>query len=119
MSRGCSFPTPTVGAWQFSANGVPGSLTLTGDDNGNLSGTIDGNQPIQGFWDCVQLVTFLRIIDLTDPSTVQIFTGLLSERVQLDVIHYTMTGTYQAFSGPGVSAQQYVFPWSAHMMRVL
>ena len=119
MSGTCDFPTPTAGPWKLSTNGVEGTLTLTSDENGNLSGMIDGDQPVLGFWDCVQLVTFLRITDPSNPSTVQIFTGVLSSRVYLDVIHYTITGTYQAFSGPGVSAQQNLFPWSAQMTHIL
>ena len=119
MSGTCDFPTPTAGPWKLSTNGVEGTLTLTSDQNGNLSGMIDGDQAVLGFWDCLQLVTFLRIIEPSNPSAIQVFTGVLTSRVYLDTIQYTITGTYQAFSGPGVSAQQHVFPWSAHMMRIV
>jgi len=118
MTEAQTFPK-ALGSWQFSANGVAGQLTLTDDGNGNLSGTIDGKQQVLGFWDtAAQKVTFLRIPDPTDPTTVQVYTGYLSSHVQpIDVIVYMLAGSYQAFSGPEVSAQHNVFGWTASMSR--
>jgi hypothetical protein len=113
-----TFPR-SLGPWSFSANDVAGQLTLIDDGSGNLSGTIDGNQQVLGFWDATaQKVTFLRILDPADPSTVQVYTGYLSSHLEgIDLIVYTLLGSYQAFSGPDVTAQRNVFGWSATMSR--
>ena len=118
MAQTETFPR-SLGPWHFFANGVAGQLTLTDDGSGKLSGAIDGNQQVLGFWDAAaQKVTFLRITDPTDPSSVQVYTGYLSSHVQPpDVIAYTLVGSYQAFSGPDVTAQRNVFGWSASMSR--
>jgi hypothetical protein len=118
MAQTHTFPR-SFGPWEFSANGVAGQLTLTDDGSGKLSGSIDGNQPVIGFWDAnVQKATFLRITNPTDPSSAQVYTGTLSfEGEGVDVIHYTLVGSYQAFSGSGVTPQRNVFDWSASMSR--
>jgi hypothetical protein len=112
------FPA-SLGPWQFSANGIEGSMTLTDDGTGNLSGSIDGHQSLLGFWDArTRTVTFLRIIDPSNPVSVQVYTGHLSSSVTPpDLLHFILSGSYQAFSGPGVTAQDHVFAWSASMSR--
>ena len=119
MAQSETFPR-SLGPWHFSANGVAGQLTLTDDGSGKLSGSIDGNQPVIGFWDAnAQKVTFLRITNpTTDPFSAQVYTGYLSSHIQPpDVIVYTLVGSYQAFSGSDVTAQRNVFGWSASMSR--
>ena len=69
MAEAEKFPA-SIGPWKFFANGVEGQLTLKDDGNGKLSGSIDGNQQVLGFWDAsARKVTFLRILDPKDPST--------------------------------------------------
>ena len=118
MAQTETFPR-SLGPWHLFANGVAEQLTLMDDGSGKLSGSIDGNQPVIGFWDAnAQKVTFLRISNPTDPSGVQIYTGSLSSHVQPpDVIVYTLVGSYQAFSGSDVTAQRNVFGWSASTSR--
>jgi len=65
-----------------------------------------------------QKVTFLRILDPTDPSSVQVYTGLHSSHLEgFDLEVHTLVGSYQAFSGPDVTPQQNVFEWGASMTR--
>ena len=118
MAEAERFPG-SFGPWRFIANGVEGKMTLQDDGNGNLSGTIDETQQLLGFWDASQhKVTFLRIVDPTDPSTVQVYSGYLFSRGEpVDIIVFTLTGSYQAFSDSGVTAQRNVFGWSASMSR--
>jgi hypothetical protein len=95
-------PTPTVGPWKISLTSTNEllDLTLSSDDNGNLSGTLAGSQ-LMGFWDADAMrAVFLRIQDPTDPTSIQVFTGYLSSSVQgIDQLAYTLAGTYQAFAG--------------------
>src|ERR1700730_18402061 len=109
MAQTETFPR-SLGPWHLFANGVAEQLTLMDDGSGKLSGTIDENQQVLGFWDAsAHKVTFLRITDPMDPSNVQVYTGYLSSHVQPpDVILYTLVGSYQAFSGPDVTAQRNV-----------
>ena len=118
MTQTERFPA-SIGPWRFSANGVAGQLTLTDDGTGKLSGAIDVDQQGLGFWDAAaQKVTFLRVLDPADPTTVQVYTGYHSSYVEgIDLIVHTLVGSYQAFSGPDVTAQHNVFGWSASMTR--
>ena len=50
MTQTERFPA-SIGPWRFSANGVAGQLTLTDDGTGKLSGAIDVDQQVLGFWD--------------------------------------------------------------------
>ncbi len=119
MAEAERFPG-SIGPWQFSANGVEGKLSLKDDGNGNLSGSIDENQKVLGFWDATaRKVTFLRITDPSNSSTVQVYTGYLFCRgIGIDQISCTLVGSYQAFSGPDVTAQQNVFGWGASMTTI-
>lgn len=118
MAEAETFPR-SLGPWQFQANGIEGKLSLADDGNGNLSGNIDGNQQAIGFWDAAaSKVTFLRITDPGDPSSVEVYTGYLSAHVLgIDMVAYSLAGSVQAFSGPQVNAQKNVFGWSASMSR--
>ncbi len=118
MAEAERFPQ-SLGSWQFQANGVEGRLNLTDDGNGNLSGTINDDEQVIGFWDAdASRVTLLRISDSTDPTSVQVYTGYLSSHViGLDMVAYSLVGSYQAFSGPQVNAQKNVFGWTASMSR--
>jgi hypothetical protein len=80
MAETTSFPG-SLGPWHFFANDVAGHLILKDDGSGKLSGTIDGNQQVLGFWDAaVQKVTFLRILDPANPSSVQVYESLSKNR---------------------------------------
>ena len=114
-----NFPK-TIGYWQMDINGEDAKLVLKGDDAGNLSGTINDTQQVLGFWDGQQSVTFLRVVDANDPTSVQVFSGFLSSSgVGIDQISYSLVGTYQAFTGPGVDAQNNVFEWTASTTTVV
>jgi hypothetical protein len=118
MAEAERFPG-SLGPWRFMTNGVEGKMTLRDDGNGNLSGTIDETQQLLGFWDAnLQKVTFLRIVDPTDPSAIQVYSGyLFSHGEPIDIIAFTLTGSYQAFSDSDTTAQRNVFGWNASMSR--
>lgn len=115
-------PTPTVGPWKVALNGSSSELldlTITSNDDGVVTGTL-ANSEIHGLWDDgAGKVSFLRFQDPTDPISTQVFTGYLSSQpVGIDQIGYTLIGTYQAFTGAGVTSRQNVFGWTAHMSRI-
>lgn len=118
MAEAETFPR-ALGFWQFQANGVEGKLSLADDGNGNLSGNINGSQQVLGFWDAAALkVTFLGIPDPANPTSVEVYTGYLSSHVVgIDMVAYNLVGSYQAFSGSNVNAQQNQFGWTASMSR--
>ena len=67
----------------------------SGDNNGNVTGSAYGNAII-GFWDdSAQKLTFMRVIDPSNVSTMQIFTGFLFTSAGTP----TFAGMFQAFSG--------------------
>lgn len=97
-----------TGNWQINGNGWPGTLALSVDGNGNVTGTVYGN-PIQGFWDdAAQKLMFLRSPN-SDPSTGQIYTGYLFKRDST----YTLAGSFQGFAGSGGVATRAVWGWFA------
>jgi hypothetical protein len=105
--------------YTINGNGHLGDLVITSiDASGNLNGTVFG-QPIIGFWDeDGQKITFMRIIDAGDPSKTQIYTGYRfrteggCEDGVGDVCD-TLTGSFEAFSGTGGSADRSVYGWYA------
>jgi hypothetical protein len=102
------------GPWDINGNGFAGLLWIEGvDAQGNLLGssTVYG-QPIIGFWDDnSQKITFLRIINAADPSTLQIYTGYLMQSQNDGSLSFA--GSFEAFKGTGAYAQRVVYGWYA------
>lgn len=112
------------GPWQLFANGFMERLILEVDENGKLTGTIEGKggtQQLAGFWDANSYkITFLRMFDPTKPSAVQVYTGYYSITDELDtVINEQLMGTYQDFSS-GNTPERLEFGWAAflHPVRI-
>jgi len=108
------------GKWKINGNGFTGEIDITSvAADGQIAGTVFGNQ-ILGFWDDVsKKITFLRVINPADPSTHQVYTGYLFRTPgasPLDAIgdfHLTLTGCFEAFSGTGGIAQRVLYGWYA------
>ena len=102
-----SLPT---GSWNLDGNGFPGTLTLDSvDNNGNVKGSAYGNA-IFGFWDdAAQKLTFMRVIDPSNASSMQLYTGCFFTSAGTP----TLAGTFQAFSGSGGTPLHQVFGWYA------
>jgi hypothetical protein len=119
------------GIWSINANGQVGQLQITEvDDQGNLSGTVFGEQ-IEGFWDeNSQKITFISIHvpQFQFPgfrNTVLIYTGYqFSGSIErgsgppyiLGVRSYTLTGYFEALPVGGAAApQRLLYGWVAHI----
>ncbi len=102
-----SLPT---GSWNLDGNGFPGTLSVDSvDNNGNVKGSAYGNA-IFGFWDdTAQRLAFMRVIDPSDASSMQLYTGYLFTSAGTP----TLAGTFQAFAGSGGTPLQQVFGWYA------
>lgn len=109
-----------IGDWQFNGNGFEGPLKISAIDvNGNVQGSVMGNE-ITGFWDeDAQKITFIRIIDSKVPSTLQFHTGYaFSNRDRESGIKfYTLTGSFEGFAGTGAKAQRTTYGWYARIKQ--
>jgi hypothetical protein len=112
-----------TGKWTIDANGFLGELDIEWIDSaGNLGGTAYG-QPMFGFWDeDAKKITFMRVIDPYNPSSLQIFTGYMF----VDPLFwagnggstsYTLAGYFEGFAGTGASAKRSVWGWHAQQGR--
>ena len=105
--------------WKINANGSEGELYITAiDAQGNLSGTVFGNNKILGFWDDFsQRITFMRIAPPLNLLTIQIFTGYLFQNPIAPTagqnVKFTLTGLFEAFKGTGRKAQRVLCGWFA------
>ena len=111
-----SLPT---GKWTINGNSFLGELNITSvDSQGNLTGTVYGQQ-ITGFWDGVSnKITFIRVP--TNPSVssqYQIYTGFMFRDNATDPT-YTLTGYFEAFSGTGATAKRVLYGWYARIQRI-
>jgi hypothetical protein len=113
-------PTLRTGSWNINGNGYEDVLRIDGvSAQGKVSGTAYG-QPIDGYWDeDARKLTFIRIIDPTNPSKQQIFTGFwfqnpVNPGAGQNVTH-TLAGFFEAFSGTGGSAQRTLYGWFARI----
>lgn len=104
------------GSWLINGNGFEGQLKLTGPDSqGRIGGTVY-DQQIFGFWDdTAQKITFMRINNPDDPSTFQIYTGyqFFTRKVEQGGGYWTLTGSFEAFTGTGATAQRSLYGWLA------
>ena len=107
-----------IGDWQFNGNGYEGTLKISAIDvNGNVQGSVMGN-PINGFWDeDAQKITFIRIIDSKDPSTLQFHTGYMFSNGEGSGKVYTLAGSFEGFSGTGAKAQRTTYGWYARIKQ--
>lgn len=110
-----SLPT---GDWQFNGNGFEGTLKISAiDGNGNVQGSVMGNS-ITGFWDeDAQKITFIRIIDSKEPSTLQFHTGYAFSNREGGSKFYTLTGSFEGFAGTGAKAQRTTYGWYARIKQ--
>jgi len=73
--------TLPLGDWTIDPNGFRGTMTIAGvDAAGNLNASLVIDKPtvdqMLGFWDETgKKITFIRVINATDPSTNQVYTG--------------------------------------------
>ena len=111
-----SAQTLPQGQWAINGNSFEGQLNITSiDANGNLQGTVYGQQ-ISGFWDGTsQKITFMRLTNPSDPSTFQIYTGFLFRNQNGGDMLYTLTGFFEAFQGTGGVAQRVLYGWFAQI----
>jgi hypothetical protein len=101
-----------AGVWNINANGFTGDLVVTSYNpaNGQILGHVFGNS-IFGSWDDnSKRISFVRIIDLFNPSTYQIYTGYLFTGPKHQ---YTMAGSFEAFYGTGATVERPLFGWVA------
>lgn len=101
--------TLKIGNWKINGNGFEGALAINQiDASGNLIGsTVYGHEMI-GFWDeDARKITFIRVIDKSNPSSFQIYTGYLMSNNTM------IAGSFQAFQGTGATAQCSVCGWFA------
>ena len=86
--------------WSINANGQKGELKINSvNTQGNITGTVFSN-PIIGFFDGpLGKITFTRIINESDPSTFQVYTGYIFDNFCGHHCAYaTLTGSFQTFS---------------------
>lgn len=104
------------GIWRINANGFEGALNIASvDAQGNLQGTIFGQQ-ILGFWDEIpQKITFMRVATPGQPATYQVYIGYLIVNTISPTRHkYALTGYFETFNGAaGGTATRSVFGWFA------
>jgi kumamolisin len=107
-----------VGTWDVNGNGFPGVLSIPSiDAQGNLGAncTIYG-QRIFGLWNAsAQMLTFMRIISPSDPSTFQVYTGYLMQPQPGSGFPVSLAGPFQAFPGSGAVAQRPLYGWYAQL----
>lgn len=107
-----------IGDWKFNGNGSTGTLKISPvDGNGNVQGSVFGD-PIIGFWDeDAQKITFIRITDSKDPSTLQFHTGYMFSNEEGAGKLYSLTGSFEGFSGTGAKAQRTTYGWYAQIKQ--
>jgi|GEM_PF-3059399 FlaG/FlaF family flagellin (archaellin) len=107
-----------IGEWEINGNGYKGTLKILAiDRNGNVQGSVFDN-PITGFWDeDAQKIAFIRIIDSKDPSTLQFHTGYMFSTKEGAGKLYTLTGSFEGFSGTGAKAQRTTYGWYAQIKQ--
>jgi hypothetical protein len=96
--------------WSFDGNGFLGTLNVTVDGAGNVTGTVYGD-PIHGFYNNVSNeMMFIRSSGgSTDPAFQQVFTGYYWQEGLLDVL----AGSFEAFVASGATAGRHRFGFNA------
>jgi hypothetical protein len=117
LGHGAAASMP-LGTWEVNAGGDRGPLQLVSVSyQGELRGTLLGTE-IVGFWDeRAQQVTFVRLLNPVDPSTVQLFTGYLFRTAGglrgVGTATYTLAGSFTALPGTDATAARAVYGWYA------
>jgi hypothetical protein len=111
-----------TGTWNFDGNGHLGQLVIESvDGQGRVSGTVYG-EPIRGWWSKDdRRLSFLRISNPNDPTSIQTFTGYgwdePSEQqpspTQFRRLEYYLAGYFETFAGGGGSALRPSYGWRA------
>jgi hypothetical protein len=107
-----------LGTWEVNAGGDRGPLQIVSvSREGELRGTLFGKTMV-GFWDeRSQKVTFVRILNPADPSTVQLYTGYLFRTPGglrgVGAATYTLAGSFTALAGTGATTVRAVYGWYA------
>jgi hypothetical protein len=98
-----------VQQWLINGNGDLGILNITAvDGQGNLTATAYG-QRVVGLWDPdAQRIAFARLIDPSDPSSWQTYTGYL-----IDTDPPVLAGSFDALSHGGGAASRATYGWVA------
>jgi hypothetical protein len=111
-----------AGLWQTNTNGYSGTMMLSVDTAGNVTGWIQGAgiyNPVKGFWNATaRKLTIYRTIDgtvaNTPPERLQTFTGyMFPASVSQPAGVQQLAGYFEAFAGTGGSAPRNVFGWYA------
>jgi hypothetical protein len=104
------------GSWQINGNSFLGILQITSvTPTGVCTATVYG-QPTVCLWnEAAQRITFIRIINISNPSTMQVFTGYLFRNAAGPDSVYTLAGSFEAFPGTGGTAARNVFGWFARL----
>jgi hypothetical protein len=104
-------PIHVESIWNVNVNGTTGTLRITSVTSNNIvQGIMELNtQPpnrIEGAYDNVsQKLTFFRIINPSNPTTNQIFTGFLMGS------NNAIAGYFEALPNAGGSVQRSIFGW--------
>lgn len=99
----------SIGNWTINGNGFQDKLVISQiDSEGKLLNSSAFGNKVLGFWDeASRKITFMRLVNPSDPSTFQVYTGYLMNDGK------TLAGSFEAFQGSGASAKQSVFGWFA------
>jgi hypothetical protein len=107
-----------LGTWEINAGGDRGPFQLVSvSHQGELRGTLFGTE-IVGFWDeRSQKITFARLLNPAEPSTVQLYTGYLFRTPGglrgVGTATHTLTGSFTALAGTGATAARATYGWYA------
>jgi hypothetical protein len=106
-----------LGTWDINGNGYDGVLSIQQvDAQGNLGGSTVFGDRVDGFWDDrSKRITFIRVIDSSNPSRNQVYTGYLMDNQPNNQTDGKMAlaGSFEAFKGTGGIAPRPVYGWFA------
>ena len=118
----CLYAQLRGGNWEVIANGFRGTLNISVDPQGNVTGTIFGDS-IEGFFDQVSnKIIFVRTFG-DDPLDIQVYTGYLwttgATFCTGGDIRNQMAGSFEAFASSGATPGRNVFGWTAILCLIL
>jgi hypothetical protein len=109
--------TLPTGSWEINANSFLGTLEITSvTPAGDCTATVFGNQTVCLWDEAAQRITFIRVTDISNPSTMQIYTGYLFRNAEGPDSLYTLAGFFEAFPGSGGTVARSVFGWFAQLL---
>jgi len=108
--------TPTTiysGSWTTSSNGYTGTSSFSFNSNGQITGSFLGSTIQSGFWNLqTQSVVFEILTNPSDPTTLQLYRGYLSQYTQL-YNYQSLNGNFIALAGTGASQDKTDYGWQA------